>query len=290
MELTKEESNGILKTVLHLDLPDEDILKPNLILLNKIIMAVHEHLPFQNLTLMAENVADRHRPTWCEIKSAMLKNHGGLCYPMNLFLYRLLEVIGYEVTMAHSTITQWTNINKNDHVVVFVHNVNNEGDLFLAEVGLGCPTFDAIDMSFDKESKIYEESTHVYKYTKSGGKGFRMYKDPEDASWKELYVFDLLGTKKMEQFEPYYDRIFTDPTVGIFHSIIRTAAFPNKKAVAISNDTKTVEDEEGNVEKSKLATDDDIIKEYEKLFPQFEESIVKSALANWRSLQKEKSK
>ncbi|ESP04522.1 hypothetical protein LOTGIDRAFT_237353 [Lottia gigantea] len=284
MELTKEEAVDFLKNIVNLE-SDFENLKLDLTFLNNIISSILETLPFQNITLMANEVKDRSRPDWPEVKEAMLKKHGGLCYPMNLFLYRLLEALGYSVTIAHSTVTSAPKLYTNDHIVVFVHDVVNKGDQFLAEVGFSCPTFQAVDMNFESESKVYKHPSGTFKYSKKGEKGIMFYLDTDKQTWHEMCVFNLTGTKEVKDCEPFYDEIFSNPDIGIFHTILRIVAYPNKRQVSITNNTLKTEDENGELSVVKLTNDDEHVEAFKKYFPQFSEDIVRQALDHWHQFQ-----
>ena len=66
-------------------------------LLCEIVMAFHEKIPVQGLSLMTEPLPKRRKPTLDEVLIDIRSFKGGLCYTINTFSKLLLEALGYNV-------------------------------------------------------------------------------------------------------------------------------------------------------------------------------------------------
>ncbi|CAE7546241.1 Tspear [Symbiodinium natans] len=106
------------------------------------ITRVVSAMPFHNLHLLAATPADRKPPNGQEVKAAMLKGQGGLCFVKQPFAAHLLKALGYVVEVVPGSVTHPGN-----HIVIVVHDVQEKGDRYLVEVGCGYPSRSAVRIS-----------------------------------------------------------------------------------------------------------------------------------------------
>ncbi|XP_041348735.1 uncharacterized protein LOC121368177 [Gigantopelta aegis] len=293
MNLTEGEVVFCLENLLKLTGAKDQIPKRGLPFLNAIILGFHMTFPFQNSILMAEDPTKRHRPTMAEIKEDMLSKRGGMCYTQNVFLYYLLQAIGYNVYFCPATVSTSVT-NPYNHIVCLVKNVVTTDDVYLADTACGYPTFTAVSMQFDKESPVFKESFMEYKFIRHEGKilymlgkgwfkpkiplPFDLYID----GFRRFYSFELQFISDLRQFDDVFQNVYTLPELSPFHSNLRLISFPNKLAlIFVSNKMKT---ENGDHEFDCVTFDDneDLLKSYLKHFPQLGEQTVRSAIKNWQ--------
>ena len=267
-------------------------------LLDELVTSLQTRLLFQNVRLLSLPPAVRHRPDCEEMKSDLVNGVGGLCYNLNVSAYFLLQGLGYEVSLAHSTCTTSVMF-PNNHVIVYVHNVVSPGDKYLVDVGCGFPTFRAIDLSFETESPIYTDSFIEYKYVKHDGQILRFHRNgcsiiksgipnPETdfyiGEWRRFYKADVRSSTDLSQFDSCFDSVWSNASASPFHSSLRVIGFPNKRAVMIVNNTKIVEHEDGCLVSSEIG-EEDLERAVSELFTVFPRSMVKQALINYRAAQ-----
>lgn len=157
-----------------------------------------------------------------EIKADLKSGIGGLCYNLNVAVYYLLKTVGFDVVLAHATCTSSTKFQDN-HVAVYVRNVEKPGDKFIAEAGFGFPTYHAVSLDFEKESPKYIDSFIEYKYIKYEGNLLRMHRKgelikgttntPDGVNffldgWRRFYFADLTKfTTNIEDFYAPFDQV-----------------------------------------------------------------------------------
>ena len=292
--LSKTESSSFVRDVLKIQELETEKENNTLEFLNKIICAVFNTLPFQCLTLMAEPLEKRHRPTDEEIKSSMFLGQGGLCYSLNLFTFYLLKSLGYDVYLNTAQVLSPTTT-QDDHLLVLLKNLKEDSGLHLVDVGCGIPAFQAISLDFETESRVFHESYMRYKFIKEGRKIIRLH-DPAGSAlnpgfpclsakpddFKPFYVFEINLKTDVEDIRHYFDVVYTDPDRTPFHRSLRAMKFRNYRHITICNSKLAVEKENGEITVTILGSDEDLEKAYKTYFPEFDESSVKNAIKNWR--------
>ncbi|XP_046337497.2 uncharacterized acetyltransferase YvcN-like isoform X2 [Haliotis rufescens] len=263
--------------------------------LNNIIREFMTRIPFQSVTLIAEDLEKRHVPSMSEIVDAMFKQHGGVCHSLNSFMFFLLEGLGYDVTLGHAFVYVEHDERHDNHIVVFVQNLVTDGDTFLVDVGFGDPLFEAVSLDFETESPVFKQSYLEVKFFKQNGKIVRAHgkgdnrlsTDPEPwevriGTWRGAYEFSTGNIRRFDQFQECYHHQYTSLEGMTFQRSLRAMAYPQGKAFIILHDKILRENEAGDLEKCQLPDDETILNTYLTHFPQFEEEMVKRALANWR--------
>uniref|UniRef100_A0A0B7AMS0 arylamine N-acetyltransferase n=1 Tax=Arion vulgaris TaxID=1028688 RepID=A0A0B7AMS0_9EUPU len=295
---TREESLKFLSENLEIDNVEQRLQNDRRSLLDEIATNIQTHLPFQNLRLLSEVPEKRHRPSLQEIKADILSGVGGLCFNLNIAAYFLLKAIGFKATIAHATCTSSV-IFPNNHVVVYVDDVERTGDKFLIEVGFGFPTFRAVSLNFENESPQFVDSFIEYKYMKYQGRILRMHRKGDLVKsqgqssfdglhfviddWRRFYHADPDGSNNVEEFFPSFEQVFTNPKASPFHSTFRVICFPGKKAVMVINEKTLIENDKGELVPSNIEGGDaGIIQTVKQYFPIIPEELMKIALTSWR--------
>ena len=265
----------------------------NLPVLNRIIRSFQEKVPFQNLTLLAMKKKDRKLPSRSDIKASMLSKTGGLCYPLNLFMCKLLNSLGCD---AHTGLGHVQG--NEDHVVVIVKNVESTGDSYLVDVGFGFPTFEAVPLDFEVETDIYQQSFSTFKYVRHNDRIARLSKtgsNPKEEEadkkggflceegWKIVYDFsvekrdlsDPVNLKSMDNIYANYDK------TSVFHGTIRVVAFPHGKAICFKDFTMLTENENKKLDPTAV-NGNELFSLITKNFPQFNLEIIQNAIKNLR--------
>ena len=243
-------------------------------LLHQLILAFHETIPFQSVTLMAKPLHVRDKPTLEEIKTAVTSKQGGLCYTINTFMKHLLDMLGFIVYHAISSIK-----NKNDHIVTFAVI---EGVRYLVDVANGYPTFEAIPIDFEKESKIYRHLFLVYKFVKEQGSRniLRMHKKEDfrpttssvttgtSDSWRIACVIDPMP-RDISFFNEPMSLVYSSPDHLVFHNSLRIILFPKGQAIVLQDRKFYVENSETHelVLQQEFSTLNDTVKKIRQMFP-----------------------
>lgn len=294
--LSKSESSNFVRDVLKVKELETEKENNSLELLNKIVCAVFNTLPFQCVTLMAEPLEERHRPTDEEIKSSMFVGQGGLCYSLNLFTFYLLKSLGYDVYLSTARVLSPT-ATQDDHLIILLKNLNEHGGLHLVDVGCGIPAFQAISLDFETNSPVFHESYMRYKFNKEGRKITRLH-DPASSAlnpgfpclnakpddFKPFYVFEINPTTDVEDVYHYFDVVYTEPDRTPFHRSLRAMRFRNNRHITICNSKLAVEKENGEITVTILENNEAFEEAYKTYFPEFDESSVKNAIKNWRNV------
>ncbi|CAL4135290.1 unnamed protein product, partial [Meganyctiphanes norvegica] len=95
--------------------------EPSLQNLTRLVLAFQENVPFQNISIIATAVQDRHVPSLEEVVAKGLALEGGVCFDLNVFMCMLLRVKGYQADVLDGTYCAAPT--RHTHVVLLVHNI-----------------------------------------------------------------------------------------------------------------------------------------------------------------------
>ena len=268
-------------------------------LADEIVIQILVNVPFQSITMVAANQQDRNRPSYEEVKKRCTTGIGGICYELNTFTWGVLKGVGFNAFLARSTVTS-TVTSPENHAIVLISGLEQEGDLYLADCGTGFPIFRVVSLDFGEESPIFKDGFLEYKYVRHEGKILRMHGKgdmvkPNDppiegldffiGRWRRFYSFDTaLKPADVVSNEHFNSTIHLTP----FTSSPRALWFPNKRAVVIANNKLIVENEAGGLVMTVLKSDEEILKAYQDHFPQLKQDEVQRALAEWHRVLKSK--
>ena len=246
-------------------------------LLNELILAFYENVPFQSVTLQAIPLEKRRQPTLEEVKTEVLSGRGGLCYTVNTFMKYFTEALGFNVHHICSSIKT-----HHDHIMTIAEL---DGEKYLIDVGNGYPTFEAIPINFEKESKVYQHSFLEYKFAKEEKeKGdslmiIRLHKKGDfrpgsdaattNTSWRVACIIDPIP-HDLSFFDCSMSFIYSSPDHLVFHTSLRIILFPNGGQALVLRDKLLYEEDSSTHElvvKKEFDNFSDIIEEIKMLFP-----------------------
>ena len=252
--LSQKEAMYFVTEVLKIPRPVESKQENPHDFLSRLIVAFHQTIPFQSMSLLAVKPEDRHKPTLQETKLSVMSGKGGLCYSLNPFMKFLLEALGYDVYFVSSDIKHPSN-----HIITVVQNLRKPGDKYLVDVGIGYPTFEAIPLDFEYESPVYMHSFLQYKFVREGnaivrwhGKGGSMPGVMIVNGWRKICIIDPTP-KTLEFFNEPMNLVYTDPCITPFHTSLRVAIFRGLKATCIKDMSLLLEDDGHTLQETKFA-------------------------------------
>jgi arylamine N-acetyltransferase len=290
MNLSKEEAIQFVTSVLGIPDPDRKLREEDRVaFLNEIIKAIYCSVPFQNITLLVQDVADQHVPTMEEIKADLTGKKGGLCYAKGMFGNHLLQALGYDTYMCAGSIKFFDSSN---HVICIVRNLTSPGSLHMVDAWCGWPAFEAIPLDFQDESPIYKFSFLDVKFIRKGTLIQRYHWKPGDCygeeagdkyidGWRKMCEFDMAILRDISFFEQPMSRVYKQPgDLSPFMVSFRTVMYKDLKLIAIRDDTLLLEKDDRKVERTKLQSRKEVCEAVMKYFPQFSAKDVMKALDN----------
>ena len=269
--LSEEEAIHFVVNVLEIPKPLEKKRENPHGLLNELILSFLGTIPFQSMGLMSLKPEDRHLPTLAEIRKDVMSGVGGLCYTLNTFMKFLLQALGYDVYFVASNIGY-----PNNHIITVVQNLTKPGDKHLVDVGVGYPTFEAIPLDFEHESPVYLHSFLWYKFVREGdtiarwhGKGESTPEYPLVNGWRKVCIIDPTP-RNLEFFAEPMHTVYTTPDPSPFHTSLRAIIFTNKKAMCIKDMSFLVEDDNHELQETKMVHRDRLLETTAQYFPQLQ--------------------
>ena len=286
MNLSKEEAVQFVTEILGISVPS-NLEEDRVTFLNMLIKATHSSVPWQNITLLGEAEADRHKPTLKEIKEAMMCGFGGLCYSIGVFMTYLLQALGYEAYFSTGSVRN----HPDNHIIAIVENLTSPGSKHLVDAWCGWPTFEAIPLDFDVESTIYSHSFLEFKFIRKGDTYLRLHRGdlytqallPGDSSvpaeWRKVYEFDLTP-RELSHFDQSMSDIYTLPSSAVSPFLLSFCAiiFNNLKLVVIKDTTLIIEKDNHEMEFTKFSSREEMISTMKTYFPQITVEDITKAL------------
>ena len=288
MHLSKEEAVQFITKVLGISSPLKKLEEDRTLFLNDLIKAFYCSVLFQNITLLSKPEANRHVPTWEEVKAAVMGGRGGLCYPLSVFMTYLLEALGYEVYFPASSIF-WSN----NHMTTIVQNLSFPGSKHLVDV-TGFPTFEAVPLDFEKESPVYSYSFLEFKFVKEGNKILRFHRKSDKLpfipasipgreyivdEWRRVCEVEYMVPRELSFFEQPMTDVYTKPGVNSpFLVSFRAVVYRDLKLIAIKDTTLLLENDKHELEVTKVSSREEMVRITSKYFPQFTVEEVTKAM------------
>uniref|UniRef100_A0A0B7B6P0 arylamine N-acetyltransferase n=1 Tax=Arion vulgaris TaxID=1028688 RepID=A0A0B7B6P0_9EUPU len=275
--LTKEEGLQYLQNVLRIPISEVPNFseksvstETKLAFLETLLQLFLALEPFQSIYLMSDEIINRRRPTWEEIKRDLLLGRGGLCYWLNAFMYALLTSLGLNTGITYSSYNTAVKC-PDDHLIVLLHDLVAPGSLHLVDAGLGCFIPHAVPLDFTKESQVYTDSFMTYKFCKESENKFYMKKRvPADTPppisngvetketnqqyiWSWVHYFNpQISLKTLEPFFACFDNVFTNITQLSSHTSPRSMCWPNGRLLALVNSKLIQENDDGILIKTSI--------------------------------------
>ena len=287
MNLSKEEAIYFVTEVLQMgDDPERKLQEDRQRFLNELIKTIHCSIPFQNITLLVQDVADQHVPTAEEIKADLMNRKGGLCYTVGVFVTHLLQALGYDAYLCAGSIMVSDSSN---HVICIVENLTRPGSKHMVDAWTGWPTFEAIPLDFLDESPVYKFSYLEFKFIRNGTVIHRYHRKdyaelpfPSLDGWRKMCTFDMAVYLQLSFFEQPMFRVLYKQLGDLSPFLVsfRAVIYRDSKLLAIRNDTLLLENDSGEVKATKLQNRKEICDAVTKNFPQFTAGDVMKALGS----------
>lgn len=287
MGLSKKEALHFVTDILGISSPLKLFEDDPELLLDKLIKSFQTTIPFQNITLLSQPEAERHLPTWKEIKTDVMCCKGGICYTGGTFMYFLLVALGYETYIPAAYIG--AGFSFMNHISSIVQNLTYPGSKHLVDVATGFPTYQAIPLDFVKESPIYNNGFLEYKFIIDGDIIARVHRRGDLVPpTNNIYVKDgwrvysklNLTPQSLTDFKQDMTTVYTKPGVpsSPFLVSFRAVLFRELKLMAIKDNSLMLENSNHEVEVTKLSSSEEMVKVVTKYFPKCGEEDVRKAI------------
>ncbi|XP_072016241.1 arylamine N-acetyltransferase 1-like [Amphiura filiformis] len=278
--ISQTEAIQFLQDIFKISSIPEKLTNNKAALLDEIVNHYQQKIPFQTITVISRSDEDQHISTLDDIKTQILSTQGGLCYDHSVFMKHLLEALGFQVSLIACDI-QMDGLHS--HMSVLVQNLIKPGDKYHVDIGSGDPLFKAIPLDFERESPVYKCGFQVYKFTKEGEEWCWWQKVSKSYSTLPLRQQDMVidGWKKYMTFtlEPRVVEYFKNHMIKHFVTqnppmsgatmlkLMRAVAYPNHRLLAILATSLLRENDEGEIEKTKITSKEELAGLYTKYFP-----------------------
>lgn len=299
--LSAEEVKDFLRK-LEIENVDELLEKDKLKFVTDLTRKWLEKIPFTTLKQLSMPLPRTCPTTPREPCDVVMSGVGGLCGYQAMALYQVLRALGFSCYGALGRV-----MDENDHMSVMVRDLQETGDLFILEVGIGYPSFTPVKLKDAKSGFVEssEEFTHsflTYKYKRAPADGDqvvyerlhlmtsgnrdalgRPYFKTRDEKWGVMYCVNMAPVS-VAQIQQAMGRI----SLMQEHKFNRMALafkYPGERAVVLRNTSGLVESETGEIVVSKLENADDIRRFVEKHFPEIPAGVLNDALKYWKSVQ-----
>jgi hypothetical protein len=302
--LTRNEAVQFLENSWKMNDVESQVKTDKEMFLNSLIRTMYERVPFQILSCFRDmslilNKKKKMVYTVKEINEMCMSGLGGNCSITSTFAWQILKALGYSVHLCGVTITSLVT---NHHLALIVKDLVNPGDMHLVDCGLGQPVFKAISLNFYEESPIFQESYLEYKYIKHGDKVLRMHGDgdlvkhnnPPDerldfirGKWRRFYEFNLsedFERKVLKEFGEHFDM----PEAPEMY-VPRAAIYPEGKAHMISANYLITEQEDKTLKRTKMGSNDEVMKAYRDYFPNIDKNLVSLAYSTWNQVRQRRA-
>jgi asparagine synthase (glutamine-hydrolysing) len=227
--MTLAECKRFCTEVLRVQLPDP--LSCDLVLLDSLVSASLQTIPFTNLTML---LRPPRPPTNEEIKFDFLSGIGGPCAVVNAGFAAFIHCLGFTVCLTPATMLQ-----SECHVGILVLI---QGEFYYVDVGNGKPYFQAVKLGDERTlgceynfpwKVVWNEDTQLFHlfHGKAGPN-----EDSSGISWPEKanQTFHPARTVHYASFRPMIQRSRTDRTYGPFlHGLRLVMYLGNRSLVGI---------------------------------------------------------
>ncbi|XP_077978894.1 uncharacterized protein LOC144434318 [Glandiceps talaboti] len=289
---TKEEAVNFTENILRVKEPLHRFEENKLQLLNAVIRAYHNTIPFQNITLLCLDPMERRAPSKIEMKEDALSTVGGICPVSNTSMKFILEALGFHVYFVPANVTH-----PNNHFLFVVHDVVQEGDAYMVDVGCGYPTFEAIPLDFDNESPVYKysfislklvrkddiiERQHLRRTEEHLRAGYDPVHKNITGTWMRFYDFQLMPVD-YSHFDVAMHEVYTIPGTSPFLLSLRLVTFTNDKCTAVRDGSLLEEGEDNCLREAKFNSTEEMSKCISKICPQLPVGKIEKALKYWEN-------
>jgi N-hydroxyarylamine O-acetyltransferase len=238
MTLSENEIN-IFFEVVHLN---KSLKRVSLDFLNELIISVAEYIPWQNVTMIENNIG--YIPTFDDIKTNMLLGKGGICLDINRFMFYLLKEIGFEVQYI---LCGRRNAEKR-HIAIIVYF---DKEPYFVDFGDAQLYYRALKLN---DTRRLRRSTIEYQIQNIDEEYHLMIR--KNGGWKVHYLFNLQKCSEVD-FSVFIKKYYSNIYFGPFWKAVHFAYYPNQKLRAIKGASILYEKENGEIIKLKYSNIED---------------------------------
>ncbi|XP_019647137.1 PREDICTED: uncharacterized protein LOC109487570 [Branchiostoma belcheri] len=201
----------------------------------------------------------------------------------NVFFFYLLQALDYDVFLISSSVSYPIS-----HVIIGVRNVAERDDVYLAEVGCGHPTFQAIPLNFQEESPVYQHSFLEYRFVKKGELIERQHRrgdirplgpGQQPGTWRRFYDFTL-EPRDLAFFREPMNTVYTVP--GKFLQSLRVITFQKDRLRAIKDWFLLEEQGDHTLRQTKIHSMSEMMAIIKEIAPKIDQDTVSKALSHWQ--------
>ena len=283
-------ARSFIKDKLLVDKFDEKFSEDKLGVLEEIMVTWQDKIPFQTVTQMAVEPALRKMPSMEENVAYILSLQGGRCWTQNTSMHVLLTALGYDARLLAGSVFRTAD----DHAIVLVKGLIHPNSNHIVDIGFGNVNPKAVCLDFDKESEVVDFIHKPYKYMKEDGFYIRCIRQREGAHFPpgipikdgfghwyffklDECTYDYLQQSIGEEVYNNLDQLFNQ---DLFMTIM-----PGKRFVFLHNSgIKWEESPGGDIIKTTLHSDDDVVKAIQTNFPSLPDDDIRKAVVNWRKI------
>lgn len=276
--LAKEEAVSFVEGVLLVPFLERDTLDGRLALLDSLIYAMHQKIPFQTIYRCSIPFKDRHRPSFAVIKHNMFQKYGGTCETIQPFFKCLLDALGYQTSFFPASVLG----SFEGHVGIIVHDLKYKGSRHIVEVGCKHPTFTAIPLDFEVESEIYSVSYASYKYVRRPD-GMLDWLLKFQTKKNEWFKFAVLNTTKLVDISYFFEKQEADQTnleIELNRSVWASHYKGNCFFWVRGSTLSWNEKQEQELLKKEIGTKEELKEILQSEFPQFPSEMINLSFSN----------
>lgn len=182
----------------------------------------------------------------------VMRRRGGFCYELNGLFGRLLEALGYQVTLLSATVphADGTFGAEYDHLVLEVRAADDPQTAWLADVGFGDGPLEPLLMDDPGEQAQGERESRRTFQIRADGDYQQLWERGADGAWSMLYRY----TRRPRAFEEFFGMCHfhqTSPESSFTHKRLCTLFTPGGRAT-LSHLTLILTDHAGNRKEREL--------------------------------------
>lgn len=203
---------------------------------NTLITSVISQVPFQNQTMLLRGFGVT--PKAEDIIADMVTMQGGTCGTMNIFFGALLYSLGYDTCLIQGTMQK-----KDDHIGILL---SLDSKKYIVDIGDGQPFFEAFSCEMNIE--VYTPFRTYRSIALNSELSIQFLIENE---WVTDSTFNLTP-KTFKEVERTLICHYKDSEFGPFWKGVRFAMYPDKRIIAIRDQTFYRELPDNSIERTKI--------------------------------------
>ncbi|XP_076039678.1 uncharacterized protein LOC143024644 [Oratosquilla oratoria] len=230
--------------------------------INNIIKSFQKHIPYQNITLLQDEI--KGVPQWDNIyNDCIVTSKGGLCLSLNVALAAIFSAFGLPCYLVSATYVATKTEGVHSIVLLECKSSNSQHrrssnrisrrsslisrlkNIYLADVGCGFPTLQAIHL-YSELGKVFSDCGLEYKFVQRRNMYERLHRKgdeiPEEEKniirngWRVVFSFTLTP-RPFEHFQKTMEPIYLDPVTSPYFTEIDVVRYFSKHdMIALKND------------------------------------------------------